>query len=343
MKDGRDLIAQSQSGTGKTATFVIGSIERVDLELKETQIIIVSPTRELAIQTGEVFNKLTKFITNINFSMCIGGSKKNKFMHAGDNNHVIIGTPGRISDLLNKKLILSNNIKMIIIDEADEVLSYSFKDQLGKIFDVIPKDAQVCLFSATMPHEIFQITDKIMNNPVKILVRDEELTLDGISQYYVNVNDDRWKYETLCEIYSNMSIGQAIIYCNRKNLAEELANQLVSNDYTATTIHGNMLQQDRQNVMSEFRTGKIRMLIATDIIARGIDVQQVSLVINYEMPREYETYIHRIGRSGRFGRKGLAINFVSKKDKYHINSLESFYNTTINELPSDLEKVVNNN
>ena len=340
IKDGRDLIAQSQSGTGKTATFVIGSIESLNFNLNKTQVLIISPTRELAIQTSDVFNNLINYLPNVTYSMCIGGSKKNKFIHSGEENQVIIGTPGRISDLLNKRLILSDNIKLIVIDEADEVLSYSFKDQLTKIFEIVPKTAQVCLFSATMPSELFGVTDKIMNNPIKILVKDDELTLDGISQYYVIVNDDRWKFETLCEIYSMMSIGQAIIYCNRKNLAEELVNLLNSNDYTATTIHGNMLQQERQNVMSDFRSGKIRMLIATDIIARGIDVQQVSLVINYEMPREYETYIHRIGRSGRFGRKGLAINFVNKRDKYHINNLERHYNTNINELPSDLDKII---
>ena len=338
--NGRDMIAQSQSGTGKTATFIIGMLEKIDLTKNETQAIIISHTRELAIQTHNVLKHLSSYMNDISYSLCIGGSKKNKFINKTDNSHIIVGTPGRLCDLIGKKLINSSNVNLMIIDEADEILSFSFQDQVREIISTIPKDAQLCLFSATLPDELFELTDKLTNNPVKILLNEDNITLEGIKQYYINVQKDNWKYDTLVDLYGCISIGQSIIYINNKNKADWLVEELIQNNFSPATIHSNMTQQERQQIMERFRGGDIRVLIATDVIARGIDVQQVSVVINYDMPKETETYIHRIGRSGRFGRKGLAINLVNSKQVSMIKYLEKMYNTSIEPLPNNLKQLI---
>ena len=278
-------------------------------------------------------------MNDISYSLCIGGSK-NKFINKTDNSHIIVGTPGRLCDLIGKKLINSSNVNLMIIDEADEILSFSFQDQVKEIISTIPKDAQLCLFSATLPDELFELTDKLTNNPVKILLNEDNITLEGIKQYYINVQKDNWKYDTLVDLYGCISIGQSIIYINNKNKADWLVEELIQNNFSPATIHSNMNQQERQQIMERFRGGDIRVLIATDVIARGIDVQQVSVVINYDMPKESETYIHRIGRSGRFGRKGLAINLVNSKQVGMIKYLEKMYNTNIEPLPNNLKQLI---
>lgn len=340
MVDGKDVIAQSQSGTGKTATFIIGILQNIDLMREETQAIIICHTRELAIQTHNVLKGLSKYLENISYSLCIGGSRKNKFINKKDNSHIIVGTPGRLCDLMGKKLISGEKITKIVIDEADEVLSFSFQTQVKEILNTMPEDAQLCLFSATMPDELFELTDKLTVNPVKILLNEDNITLDGIKQYYVNVQKDNWKYDTLVELYGCVSIGQSIIYINNKGKADWLVEQLIENNFSPASFHSNMTQQERQDIMTNFRNGNIRVLVATDVIARGIDVQQVSVVINYDMPKESETYIHRIGRSGRFGRKGLAINLINNKQMSMIRHLEKMYNTKIEALPNNLKKLV---
>ena len=338
--EGRDLVAQSQSGTGKTATFIIGLLQRINFDINDTQAIIISHTRELAIQTHEVLKGLTKYIDNLNFSLCIGGSKKNKFINQTYNSQIIVGTPGRLSDLLGKKLIKGDKVNVIVIDEADEVLSLSFQEQIKDILRNLNEKAQLCLFSATLPEDLFQLTDTLMNNPVKILLNEDKITLEGIKQYYVNVQRENWKYDTLVDLYTCISIGQSIIYTNHKGKAEWLVEQLTQNNFSPASLHSNMSQQERQDIMRNFRNGNIRVLIATDVIARGIDVQQVSVVINYDLPKESETYIHRIGRSGRFGRKGLAINLVVGKQMGFIKNLENMYSTEINPLPSNISELL---
>ena len=340
--DGRDIIAQSQSGTGKTGTFSIGTLNRIDSKLNSTQEKIISPTRELATQTYNVIKTISTYM-DINIKLCIGGSISNRYNYYGKNdNHVVVGTPGRISDLINRKVIKCDTVKMVVIDEADDVLSTSFQDQIIKILNNVSKETQICLFSATIPDEIFILTDKILNNPLKILVKEEELSLEGIKQYYIYLgNQEKYKFDTLCDLYNRISIGQAMIYCNKKYIVDELSERLKAENFSVSAIHGEMRQKARQSVMNDFRIGKTRILVSTDILSRGIDVQQVSLVINYEVPKDTDTYLHRIGRSGRYGRKGVAINFVTDRDATKIRNIESAFGVKIEELPADVEKVIN--
>jgi len=333
--DGYDAVIQSHSGTGKTATFIIGLLERVDETVLEPQCIIVSNTRELAIQTQKVFTELAKY-TNIKSNLCIGGDLQYKYSSENIKDQVIIGTPGRISDLLNKEIINTTSIKLLIVDEADDVLSNSFRKQVKKIFFKVPKECQVVLISATIPPEMESLLEHIMKpNYVSILVKDDELTLDGIKQYYIAISEEH-KLSALTDLYKYMDIGQAIVYCNKKNKADELKQELSQKDFAISILHGDMMQKEREDIMKDFRIGNTRLLITTDILSRGIDIQQVSLVINYDMPKYPQTYIHRIGRSGRFGRKGCAINFVTKKERNILGFIQKLYNTEINELPADV-------
>ena len=277
---------------------------------------------------------------DVKTTICIGGGKRNRYVSDSINSHIIVGTPGRISDMIGRRLIETEDISIIVLDEADDVLSASFRDQVKSIFNNIPKTCQVCLFSATMPQDIFELTDRIMNDPIKILVKKEDLTLDGIKQYYIYVDKDEFKFSTLCDLYSEISVAQAIIYCNQKDRVDSVVDALRDNNFPVSHIHGNLLQSERQEVMQDFRNGVSRILVTTDILSRGIDVQQVSLVINYDLPRESETYIHRIGRSGRFGRKGVAINFVTRRDSSIMKHIERHYKTEIEALPKNIGAIM---
>ena len=337
--DGHDIVVQSQSGTGKTATFIIGVLQLIDENLHEPQAIVISNTRELADQTYKVCNSLANF-TNIKSNLCIGGDMQFKYNSDSIRDHIIIGTPGRICDLVNKNIINTTHIKIIVIDEADDVLSFSFIKQVKKIFQRLPVETQVVLISATIPTEMSSLFDAILKPDfLTIFVKDNELTLDGIKQYYINI-DENSKIDALMDLYKFISIGQAIVYCNKKYKADELRNILEEHKYSVSILHGDMVQKDREDIMNEFRTGKTRILITTDILSRGIDVQQVSLVINYDMPKYPQTYIHRIGRSGRYGRKGSAINFVTKKEKNTLNFIKKLYNTEINPLPDNITDLI---
>jgi len=253
--------------------------------------------------------------------------------------HVIVATPGRVIDLIKKEFIKLDKLKLFILDEADEMLSRGFKSQIQELFKHLPSDIQVGLFSATMPREILDITKDFMRDPAKILVKKENLTLEGIRQYYVAIPEDSQKFAVLSEVYKNLEIQQALIYCTSRKKVEYLANEMKKRDFTVSSIHGEMKQDERSKIMKEFRTGSSRVLISTDLLARGIDVQQVSLVINYELPLSKEYYLHRIGRSGRFGRKGTAINFVTPKDANFLKEIQEYYNTEIAQLPSDLSQI----
>ena len=337
--EGKDIVVQSHSGTGKTATFIIGLLQRIDVTIKKTQCIIISNTRELADQTHKVFKSLSSY-TNVTSNLCIGGDMQYKYSSENINEHVIIGTPGRISDLLNKDIIESSEIKLIIIDEADDVLSTSFRKQVKRIFQKIPKESQVILISATIPDEMSELFSHILKpDYLTILVKDDELTLDGIIQYYVNL-DEQYKLDALIDLYKFVSIGQAIVYCNKKQKADELKYILTDKSFAVSVLHGDMMQKEREEIMAEFRTGKTRILITTDILSRGIDIQQVSLVINFDMPKYPQTYIHRIGRSGRFGRKGSAINFVTKKERNILSFIQKMYNTEILPLPYNVSEII---
>ena len=337
---GDDVLAQAQSGTGKTGTFVTATLERIDKKLSGCQAIIITPTRELAYQITDVFKNIGQYI-NVKFVPCVGGTNIQEFKNEITNvpNQtpiVIIGTPGRIIDMIERHYLSTRVIKLLVVDEADEMLSTSFQIQIKSIIQMIPKSTQICLFSATMPIEVVDLTKKFMDNPLNILVKKEEVTLDGIKQYFINVDQEKWKVETFCDLYNMISVGQSMVYVNTISKAEWLKNRLTDRDFTVTVIHSKMKPTERTSVMKDFRAGTSRVLISTDLLSRGIDIQQISVVINYDLPNNKECYIHRIGRSGRFGRKGVAINFCTNRDHWKLEELEKFYDTCIEQMPQDI-------
>lgn len=337
--NGQDVIAQAQSGTGKTATFTIGVLQRIDESKEQIQAIILTHTRELAFQVKDVLDGISKFM-NINTNLCIGGTQvKENINDLLDNPHIIIGTPGRILDMINKKVLNTRYLKLLVVDEADEMLSKIFLNQIYDIFRFLPTEIQVALFSATMTPDFFDLTKNFMRDPIKILVKTEELTLEGIAQYFINVERNDYKFEVLCDLYESFSISQSIIYCNSRKVVDEITRKMIDNNFTVASIHGDMTQDERNKIMGEFRNGISRVLISTDLLSRGIDIQQVSIVINYDVPNNIESYLHRIGRSGRFGRKGVSINFVTYYDIKKLHEIEKFYSTQISEMPSDLASV----
>jgi len=335
---GNDIIAQAQSGTGKTATFTISMLNNLKLEENTMQAIILSHTRELALQIQNVIKHISKFM-EIKINLSVGGTQiRDNIDDLNKIPQVIIGTPGRVLDMLNKNYINRRTIRMLILDEADELLSRIFVNQIYDIFRSLPNNVQVGLFSATMTADFFKLSSQFMRDPVKILIKNEELTLDGIRQFYIDLEKNEYKYATLCDLYSLISVSQSIIYCNSRRIVEILTRKLMEDDFSVAAIHGDMPQKERNIIMDDFRNGVNRVLISTDLLSRGIDIQQVSIVINYDIPQTVENYIHRIGRSGRFGRKGLAINFVTSYDRNKITELEQYYATEIPALP-DLDKL----
>ncbi|PPD89244.1 hypothetical protein GOBAR_DD13806 [Gossypium barbadense] len=319
---GLDVIQQAQSGTGKTATFCSGILQQLDYAVVQCQALVLAPTRELAQQIEKVMRALGDYL-GVKVHACVGGTsvrEDQRILQSGV--HVVVGTPGRVFDMLRRQSLRPDYIKMFVLDEADEMLSRGFKDQIYDIFQLLPAKIQVGVFSATMPPEALEITRKFMNKPVRILVKRDELTLEGIKQFYVNVEKEEWKLETLCDLYETLAITQSVIFVNtRRKCLPPMET------WTRTLA---------DVIMREFRSGSSRVLITTDLLARGIDVQQVSLVINYDLPTQPENYLHRIGRSGRFGRKGVAINFVTTDDERMLFDIQKFYNVVIEELPSNV-------
>jgi len=338
--DGRDTIGQAQSGTGKTATFTIGCLQRIDYGNRNCQALILAPTRELAQQIQKVALALGDY-QKVKCHACIGGtSVREDIDKLRDGQHLVVGTPGRVFDMIGKRHLRVDDLITFVLDEADEMLSRGFKDQIYDIFKTLPPNIQVCLFSATMAPEILDLTSKFMRDAVRILVKKDELTLEGIRQFYVAIEKEEWKLDTLCDLYETLTITQAIIYCNTRRKVDYLADQLTKRDFTISTMHAELDQKERDLVMREFRSGSSRVLISTDLLARGIDVQQVSLVINYDLPQNMENYLHRIGRSGRFGRKGVAINFVTNNDVRAMKDIERYYHTQIEEMPMDIADLI---
>jgi translation initiation factor 4A len=339
--DGQDLIAQAQSGTGKTGTFTIGSIARIDPELKQVQVLCMAPTRELAQQIHAVASAIGSSM-KLSVYAAMGKTPVRDDIRALNRGvHFLVGTPGRIYDLLkNHRAFSTNHVKVIIVDEADQMLEDRFRDQLQCILQLgFPSTSRCALFSATMNPDVVEFAEKILMNPVRILVPAEEVNLKGITQYCVNLDREDWKFDVLLDLYRNLNIVQALIYCNKRQKAEWLAEKMSTAGFPITCIHGDMEVKDRMDRMIAFRKGETRVLISTDLLARGIDVQQVSLVINYELPVQIENYIHRIGRSGRYGRKGTAINLISNDESRLMSEIESFYKIQVNQLPEDLSQV----
>lgn len=337
---GRDVIAQSQSGTGKTTIFCIGVLQTINTHSNDTQALVLSPTRELAEQSRNVMTAFGDYM-NVVAHACIGGKNVGddiRALQAGV--HVVSGTPGRVFDMIKRRCLKTRNLKMLVIDEADEMLGRGFKEQLYDIYRYLPPETQVVLISATMPHDVLEMTTKFMNDPVRILVKRDELTLEGIKQFFVAVEQEDWKFDTLCDLYDILTITQAVIFCNTRLKVDWLTAKMREANFTVSSMHGEMAQDQRESIMADFRLGKSRVLIATDVWGRGLDVQQVSLVINYDLPNSRELYIHRIGRAGRFGRKGVAINFVKSDDIRILRDMEQFYGTQIDEMPMNVADLI---
>ena len=331
---GHDMIAQAQSGTGKTGAFTVGLLQRIDDAIPETQAIALAPTRELARQISIVMSQLsTQMGTTI--KLLVGGTSLDidRAEIAEKCPQIVVGTPGRVHDMLKRDIIKPGKIKMLVLDEADEMLSAGFKDQVYNIFQFLNGDIQVGLFSATIPTDLQSLTNRFLRDPVSILVKQDALTLEGIRQFYVNLPDDEAKFSTLKDIFGAVSLAQCIIYCNSINRVEDLYDAMEKEGFPVIKIHSNMTESERRQAHDDMKVGKARVLISTDLFARGIDIQQVSYVINFDVPKDIYNYIHRIGRSGRWGRKGVGINFTTRRDKQRLEDIERFYSTQIEEMP----------
>ena len=339
---GKDIVVQAQSGTGKTATFTIGALANVDVKDNNTQVLVLSPTKELTIQTAKVFTGLGTMMEGLRVQALYGGSvvEEGSAFSNKKTPHVICGCPGRVFDMMRRSRISSKKIKLVILDEADEMLSAGFKEQVYNIFQYFSSTIQVALVSATLPDSINAIIEKIMRNPVRISVKREMLTLEGIAQYYVAVDDDRQKYATLKDLYSLISISSSIIYCNSVKRVQDLYEAMKEDDFSVCRIHSGMDKEERAKAFDDFRVGRTRVLISSNVTARGIDIQQVSVVVNFDIPKCVNVYLHRIGRSGRWGRKGIGINMITRRDVAKLKEIEQHYATQISEMPSNLDFLI---
>merc|ERR1712174_2330 len=292
-----------------TATFAVGTLQKIDLSRKYCQALILAPTRELAQQIQKVVIALGDYM-QAKCHACIGGTNVGV--------HIVVGTPGRVYDMINRRALKPEDIALFVLDEADEMLSRGFKDQIYEVFRYLDSKVQVGLFSATMPNEVLELTQKFMRDPIRILVKRDELTLEGIRQFYIAVEKEEWKLDTLCDLYETLTITQAIIYANTRRKVDWLTEKMRERDFTVSAMHGDMDMKEREIIMKEFRSGSSRVLITTDL----------------------ENYIHRIGRSGRFGRKGVSINFLTQDDVRTLRAIEQFYNTQVDEMPMDVADLI---
>ena len=338
MTQGHDLLAQAQSGTGKTGAFTVSTLQLIDTTKNEVQALILAPTRELADQINEVVLALGSFL-KVKTLLAVGGvsvSENCRELTSDTPPHIVIGCLGRVLDLVEQRRALNTQtLRVLVMDEADEMLSQGFKSQTHQLFQYLPQDVQVCLFSATIPVEVETLTQKFLRDPVKLLVKQEMLTLEGIRQYYIRVETDNDKFAVLKDLFSTISMSQCIIYCNTRRRCDVLEEAMRNEDFPVMKITGDMSQTDRKQICNDLRSGKIRVLITTDLFARGIDVQQVSYVMNFDIPRDVCVYLHRIGRSGRWGRKGVAINLMTRVEQTRLTAIERYYATEIQELPMD--------
>jgi len=333
--DGNDVIAQAQSGTGKTGAFTVALLNIIDTSVNEIQALILSPTRELSRQSYDVIKTIGSYMKNLRIKLLIGGTSTVSDVNelTKETPQVIVGCPGRTFDMIKRGFLKTHKIKLFVLDEADEMLSYGFKDQIYNIFQHLSSTTNVALFSATIPTDIEALTEKFMTDPVKILVKSESLTLEGIQQYYIALDNDGMKFDTIKDLYGSFSSSQCIIYCNSVKRVEDLYEAMIEDGFTVSRIHSNMSKEDREKSYIDFKNGQNRVLVSSNVTARGIDVQQVSTVINFDLPKCVYTYLHRIGRSGRWGRKGVSINFITKFDMKTLKMIEQHYHTEIKELP----------
>jgi len=334
---GRDIIAQAQSGSGKTGCFSISALNMVDVSQKAVQAVIIVPTHELANQIYRVITSIGSFVEELKVKTIIGGTSIQKDAADMKKNvpHIVVGCAGRIYDMMMRKHLSLSALKLVVLDEADEMLSKGFKDQIYNIFQHLPETVQVALFSATLPPEILRLTDKFMNNPYKIIVKREELSVAGIKQYFVALNDDRTKYDALKSMFSVISVSQCIIYCNSVKKVVDLYAAMTDDGFSVCYIHGSMAKADRDAAFRSFLDGNYRVLISSDVTSRGIDIQQVQFVINFDICKDLSTFLHRVGRTSRYGRKGVAINFITRGDVVIMKKIETHYKINIEELPRD--------
>lgn len=333
---GRDILARAKNGTGKTAAFVIPTLERVNPKNPKTQALILVPTRELALQTSQVCKTLGKHL-GINVMVSTGGTGlKDDIIRLSEPVHIIVGTPGRILDLAGKGVADLTACQTFVMDEADKLLSPEFTPVIEQLLGFHPKDRQVMLFSATFPIVVKDFKDKHMNSPYEINLMDE-LTLRGITQYYAFV-EEKQKVHCLNTLFNKLQINQSIIFCNSTNRVELLAKKITELGYSCFYSHARMLQHNRNRVFHDFRNGVCRNLVCSDLLTRGIDIQAVNVVINFDFPKNAETYLHRIGRSGRFGHLGLAINLINWEDRFNLYRIEQELGTEIQPIPQTIEK-----
>jgi len=333
---GRDVLARAKNGTGKTGAYTIPVLERLDTSKDKIQAMVMVPTRELALQTSQICIELSKHM-GARVMVTTGGTNlKDDIMRIYEKVHVIIATPGRILDLMEKGVAEMDQCKMLVLDEADKLLSQDFKGMLDKVINFLPKDRQILLYSATFPLTVEQFMRKHLNNAYEINLM-EELTLKGVTQYYAFVQE-RQKVHCLNTLFSKLQINQSIIFCNSTQRVELLAKKITELGYSCYYIHAKMAQAHRNRVFHDFRNGSCRNLVCSDLFTRGIDIQAVNVVINFDFPKMAETYLHRIGRSGRFGHLGIAINLITYEDRYALHRIEQELGTEIKPIPKMIDK-----
>lgn len=327
--EGIDVVGQAQTGTGKTAAYTIPMLMKIDPQIKKPQAIVLCPTRELAVQVAEEIRKLAKYMSDIKVLPVYGGQeivRQIKSLKTGV--QIIVGTPGRVMDHMRRKTVKFENINMVILDEADEMLDMGFREDMETILTETPQDRQTVMFSATMPKAIMDIARNFQKDARVIKVVRKELTVSNIEQFYYEVRPKN-KTEVLCRLIDIYNPRLSVVFCNTKRQVDELISELKGRGYFADGIHGDMKQQQRDRVMDDFRSGNVDILIATDVAARGIDVDDVDMVFNYDIPQDEEYYVHRIGRTGRAGRSGMALSFISGKEVYKLKDIERYCKTKI--------------
>lgn len=340
MLSGRDVIAQAQSGTGKTAAFGIPALQRVDTSLDHVQVLILSPVRELAEQTFRVVRSIGSYVAGLRTHLSVAGPsrREEKTAMAKNRPHIVVGTPGRVQDMVSGGVLDVSQLALLVLDEADIMLAEGFLDTVKFIFHEgrMPESMQVAVFSATMSEETRSITSKFTKASLTIIVPPEKLSLKGIKQFNVKTPDS-FKFLTLCDLYGTLSVTQAIVYCSSKARVEDLSRAMLKANFPVTAMHGGMTISERNDILLAFRAGTSRVLVCTDLLARGIDIQSLSLVINFDLPAMEENYLHRVGRTGRHGRKGLAINFVSPAEERMMEAITSHYKIDLPPLPDPKE------
>lgn len=333
---GRDILARAKNGTGKTGAYLIPLLEKINTELTHIQSIVIVPTRELALQTSQLCIELSKHMKARVMVTTGGTSLRDDIMRLDETVHVIVATPGRLLDLIEKSIADVSQCQILVLDEADKLLSMDYQQALDRVISYLPSSRQVLLFSATFPVSIKGFMERHLQNPYMINLMDQ-LTLKGVTQYYAYL-EERQKVHCLNTLFSKLQINQSIIFCNSVQRVELLAKKITQLGYSCFFIHSKMAQSHRNRVFHDFRNGECRNLVCTDLLTRGIDIQAVNVVINFDFPKTAETYLHRIGRSGRFGHLGLAINLITHVDRFNLYSIERELDTDIKPVPKEIDK-----